>query len=589
MQFLQKHHSKVARVVMLGLLTFITCLQVLAQKPTLPAIPTSCDYTTAPANITLSVGTEPSGFSKNYLLVDMVSGAIVQTNATAPTFSNIGQGIYYVVTAYYTSGASIHNDIAGKLISDVYVDGLAGGCLKYSDAVSIKVCTTNCDLNSAPGTLSFTASPSPTAGVTTTYALVDDATNKIIQTSASSSFLAVPVGDFSIVGVYSTGTFSLAVGDTLYAKTTNDVNCVGVSNTIHYKVCSTVCLAGTTAPAITPTTATNVCPVTTVSLAALANTGTQPVGTTLIWSTHKVPTSVGDTLTNLTTLATAGKYYALYFDKVNNCYSPADSVDVTIGGCGVVSCVGSNIAAGTIAPTTGIVADNYTVNSQLSIQSLSVGGGYTDASTGYRFGTPTATTDRNYKLVFSSPVTNVVLHLGFINNDIAINSPAPAGEEAIANITAVGAPGAVYTFQDFSTSGMQNIWNSTTRTISSTVNSFGPNSNSKIQISSTTPFTEITLTHDYITGVNPFGVLLEDVCYELACVAGTTAPVITPTTATNTCPVATVSLAALANTGTKPAGTSLIWSTHKVPTSAGDTLTNLTTLAVAGKYYALYF
>ena len=90
------------------------------------------------------------------------------------------------------------------------------------------------------------------------------------------------------------------------------------------------CVAGTAAPIITPTTVSNVCPATTFSLAALANTGTKPAGTTLIWSTHKVPTSSSDTLTNLTTVSTAGKYYALYYDKVSNCYSPADSVTATI-------------------------------------------------------------------------------------------------------------------------------------------------------------------------------------------------------------------------------------------------------------------
>jgi hypothetical protein len=371
MQFLQKHHSKIARVVIFGLLTFISCLQAMAQKPNLPAIPSSCDYPTSPAAITLSVGTEPAGFSKNYLLVDMVSGAIVSTNVSAPTFTGVPQGIYYAVTAYYTSGAAIHNDIVGKLISDVYVDGLVGGCLKYSDAVGIKVCTTTCDFNTVPATLAFTASPSPTAGVTTTYALVDDATNKIIQTSTGASFSAVSVGDFSIVGVYSTGTFSLAVGDTLYTKTTNDVNCVGVSNTIHYKVCSITCVAGTTAPIITPTTVSNTCPATTFSLAGLANTGTKPTGTTLIWSTHKLPTSAGDTLTNLTTVATAGKYYALYYDKVGNCYSPADSVTASITACttltitqpttqtGAINTMMSGIVPTDVTPTGGTGALTY--------------------------------------------------------------------------------------------------------------------------------------------------------------------------------------------------------------------------------------
>ena len=117
MQFLHKYPSKFTQVVMFGLLLFLACFQVMAQKPTLPSVPTTCDYTTAPATITLTVGAEPSGFSKNYLLVNMASGAIVATNATSPSFTGIPQGIYYATTAYYTSGAAIHNNVVGKLIS----------------------------------------------------------------------------------------------------------------------------------------------------------------------------------------------------------------------------------------------------------------------------------------------------------------------------------------------------------------------------------------------------------------------------------------------------------------------------------------
>jgi hypothetical protein len=93
------------------------------------------------------------------------------------------------------------------------------------------------------------------------------------------------------------------------------------------------CVAGTAAPIIIETTITNTCPTTTFSLAGLANTGTKPSGTSLIWSTHKVPTSAADTLTNLTTVSTSGKFYAMYYDKVSNCYSPADSITATIAAC----------------------------------------------------------------------------------------------------------------------------------------------------------------------------------------------------------------------------------------------------------------
>ena len=134
--------------------------------------------------------------------------------------------------------------------------------------------------------------------------------------------------------------------------------------------CPVACVAGTTAPAISATTATNTCPTTTVSLAGLANTGTKPTGTTLIWSTHKIPTSLGDTLTNLTTVSTAGKYYALYFDKVNSCYSPADSVVVSLTVCannplaqsGLVSQAKTGTASSELTPTGGNGTYVYSVD-----------------------------------------------------------------------------------------------------------------------------------------------------------------------------------------------------------------------------------
>ena len=106
-----------------------------------------------------------------------------------------------------------------------------------------------------------------------------------------------------------------------------------------------ICIAGTNAPIIAATTIANTCPTTTFSLASLTNTGTAPSGTSLIWSTHKVPVSIGDTLANTTTVSSGGKYYVMYRDKASNCYSPADSVTAT-----VTACPGS-IAFSTTPPT----------------------------------------------------------------------------------------------------------------------------------------------------------------------------------------------------------------------------------------------
>jgi hypothetical protein len=107
---------------------------------------------------------------------------------------------------------------------------------------------------------------------------------------------------------------------------------------------SASCVAGITAPIITATTVSNTCPATTFSLAGLANTGTLPSGTSLIWSLSATPSSVSQHLTNLTTVSTAGTYYAMYYDATNNCYSPTDSVVASITTCTVASCpIGSAI------------------------------------------------------------------------------------------------------------------------------------------------------------------------------------------------------------------------------------------------------
>ena len=120
------------------------------------------------------------------------------------------------------------------------------------------------------------------------------------------------------------------------------------------------CVAGVVAPIIAQTTITNICPITTFSLAGLMNSGVKPIGTSLIWSTHQTPVTSGDTLTDLTAVTTAGKYYAMYYDKLSNCYSPADSVVATLtlctsGAVGTIMCSSSQMIP---APVAGIPSNH---------------------------------------------------------------------------------------------------------------------------------------------------------------------------------------------------------------------------------------
>jgi hypothetical protein len=106
------------------------------------------------------------------------------------------------------------------------------------------------------------------------------------------------------------------------------------ASTVDPYVCNTLCViackAGTEGPVLSSNNITNTCPSTTVDLTPLV-TSTSPLETSLVWFTNETHTGTAYTTP---TEATAGTYYAFYFDEANNCYSPASvSVTVTILNC----------------------------------------------------------------------------------------------------------------------------------------------------------------------------------------------------------------------------------------------------------------
>ncbi len=225
-----------------------------AQFPTLPAVPTTCSYTSAPATVSLTASAASAGFSTTYLLVDMTSGIIVKANASTPVFSSVPAGIYYAVAAHYTGG--LNNASAGNLISQVYS---SNQCLSYGTPLALKVCAAagSCDYQTAPASVSFTAANVP-SGVSTTYVLVDQSTNKIVQTSATSSFSAVAVGDYTITSIHYSGSLTaLAAGNSLYNVVNNATNCRAVSQPLPLRVCNAPLVitgpaAGTTVASLNP-------------------------------------------------------------------------------------------------------------------------------------------------------------------------------------------------------------------------------------------------------------------------------------------------------------------------------------------------
>ncbi|WP_155296343.1 beta strand repeat-containing protein [Spirosoma rigui] len=218
------------------LLSLLLSVTARAQQPIPPlTVPTSCSYVGIPATITLTSVDIPLGFSTRYLLVDMTTGLIVSTNPLLPVFTSIDAGLYYAVAAHYTG--TLTNAVAGRLITEVYE---STGCLTYGPTTGIKVCQSPgaCDFASAPANLTFTAA-NVSADATTTYVLVDEATNLITQTSSTPSFSNVPIGDYAITAItYTSPLIGFAPGNSLYDVTTNYANCSAVSQAIHVRVCN---------------------------------------------------------------------------------------------------------------------------------------------------------------------------------------------------------------------------------------------------------------------------------------------------------------------------------------------------------------
>lgn len=109
------------------------------------------------------------------------------------------------------------------------------------------------------------------------------------------------------------------------------------SNIITITYCTA---AGTTAPSLSGNALNNTCPVATVNLNSL-HTATAPGTSQLVWFTNNTHTG---TAYATPTAATAGTYYAFYYDSTNNCYSPvSNAVTVTIMTCCAAGATGPDI------------------------------------------------------------------------------------------------------------------------------------------------------------------------------------------------------------------------------------------------------
>ena len=283
-------------------------------------------------------------------------GGISGTNLSA--LITLGGGLTWTQLSSSSASYVVTSNTVHKNVPDAVLD--ASGSLQISGTVSTITLTFSTQAGSANGADGIRV----TMEVPTAYYFCQDTDNDStpdyldLDSDADGCSYAFEAGattnttaNYKFTGTVGTNgldnSLETAADNGIINYTSTYSN--AINSSIH--TCP-VCVAGSTAPIITQTTASNICPVATADLSTMTNTGTQPAGTTLIWSTHNTPTTAGDTLTDLL-VSTSGKYYAFYYDKSFDCYSPADSVTVTIAVCCANPSVGgtATYTGGTICST----------------------------------------------------------------------------------------------------------------------------------------------------------------------------------------------------------------------------------------------
>jgi hypothetical protein len=88
------------------------------------------------------------------------------------------------------------------------------------------------------------------------------------------------------------------------------------------------CNAGTTAPTLSATTKSNVCPTTMADISSLVSS-TCPSGSSLEWHTVSTGLSASNKVANPMTVG-AGTYYPVCYDATAACYSPTPATGVTV-------------------------------------------------------------------------------------------------------------------------------------------------------------------------------------------------------------------------------------------------------------------
>jgi hypothetical protein len=231
-----------------------------------------------------------------------------------------------------------------------------------------------------PATFAFNCSTAAISSALSANGVTGQTSNLTVPitgaTAGTATFNVTSVAS-GITGTLTTtltaGQTSVVIPVTYTGSGTPGSRTINVTSSQATGTCSTVitvggCNAGTTAPILTATTKSNICPTTTADVSGLVSS-TCPVGSNLEW--HN--TNTGLSASTLVTASTvgAGTYYPVCHDVTNTCYSPtpATGVTVTITTClsitqpttqtGLQNIAKSGTVSSDVTPTGGFGAITY--------------------------------------------------------------------------------------------------------------------------------------------------------------------------------------------------------------------------------------
>jgi large repetitive protein len=339
---------------------------------------------------------------------------------------------------------------------------------------------------------------------------------------------------------------------------------------------SLVCNVGTAAPTLSATTTSNICPATTADLTNISATN-QATNVVLQWHTA-TPATAANKITD-PTAAAAGTYYATFYDAIHGCYgtgTATTAITVTNTTC----CASANIPPPLLTNKISNTCPATTVN----LTTLQVGA--TPSGTVITWHTAAVATGAN-KVADPTQATTT-------------GGPYYASYCNIAGVCYGNTATAVTVTNISCTAAIKTITCPTATFDLTTLLSAAPPINTVLQwrtaagvvVPNATQVSNGTYLPVYYDATNNctgnLGAPVNVVCSASSCSAGTTAPTLSGTTISNTCPATSINLNSL-STSTAPSGTRLRWHTVGINPTAADSVANPATLAVAGTYYAYYF